>query len=90
MRIYVFGSLEYKPESGIVESYGNYKFNFLILKNLFICVFMYFRATPAACRSSQARARIRAAAAGLHRSYSNATSQPLLRPTPQLSVTLDP
>ena len=38
--------------------------------------FCLFRAAPAACGSSQARGQIRAAASGLHHSYSKATPQP--------------
>ena len=40
--------------------------------------------------SSQARAGIGAAAAGLQHSQGNARSKPCLRPTPQLAATLDP
>ena len=39
---------------------------------------------------SQARGPIGAAAAGLHHSHSNTRSKPHLRPTPQLTATLDP
>ena len=46
--------------------------------------------TPEACGGSQARGWIRATAAGLHHSHSNARSEPHLRPAPQLTVTLDP
>ena len=46
---------------------------------LFFFLFGLFRATPMACRSSQARGRIRAVAASLHHSHSNAGW-----PTPQL------
>ena len=38
----------------------------------------------------QARTGIRAAAASLQHSHSNAESKPSLRPTPQLMATLDP
>ena len=45
----------------------------------FICLFLPFRATPTAHGSSQARDGIRAAAAGLHHSHSNAGAElPLL------------
>ena len=50
----------------------------------------FFRATPAAHGGSQARGRIRATAADLHRSHSHAGSEPHLRPTPQLTATPDP
>ena len=53
-------------------------------------VFCLFRATPAAHGGSQARGRIRAAAAGLRQSHSNTRSKPSLRPTPQLTATRDP
>ena len=49
-----------------------------------------FWAAPAAYEGSQARGLIRATAAGLHQSYSNAGSEPCLQPTPQLTATLDP
>ena len=53
----------------------------------FVCV---FRATPSAYGSSQARGWIRAVAAGLHHSHSNARSQQRLRPTLQLTATSNP
>ena len=40
--------------------------------------------------SPQARDPVRAAAAGLHLSHSNAGSKPHLPPTPQLKAKLDP
>ena len=52
--------------------------------------FVIFRATPEACVGSQARGLIRAVAAALRQSHSNMGSKPLLRPTPQLTATLDP
>ena len=48
------------------------------------------RAAPAAYGSSQARGPIGAAAAGLHHSHSNTRSELCLRPTPQVTATLDP
>ena len=51
---------------------------------------MLFRAAPAAYRGSQARGLIRATAAGLRRSHSNARSELCLQPTPQLMATPDP
>ena len=53
---------------------------------LFILV---FRAAPA-YGDFHAKGPIRATAASLHHSHSNAGSQPQLRPTPQLTVALDP
>ena len=55
----------------------------------FFGLFAFSRDAPAAYRGSQARGLIRAVATGLHRSYSNARSEPHLRPTPQLLATLD-
>ena len=59
----------------------------------FLCVWGgggLFRATPAAYGSSQAKGQTGASAAGLHHSHSNTRSRPCLRPTPQLTTTLDP
>ena len=47
-------------------------------------------AAPAAYGGSQARGRIRAVAASLCQSHSNAGSEPRLQPTPQLMATPDP
>ena len=55
----------------------------------FFC-FLIFRAVLAAYGSSQARDWIRAVAAGLHHSHSNARSELCLWPTAQLTATLDP
>ena len=54
------------------------------------CLVLLFRATPSAYGGSQARGRIRAAAASLHHSHSNARSHLCLGPTPQLMLTPDP
>ena len=62
--------------------------DFLLLL-LFFFFFCHFRAVPAAHGSFQARGRIGAIAASLHHSH-NAGSEPHLRPTPQLTATLDP
>ena len=56
----------------------------------FFLFFLVFSAAPVAYRNSQARDRNRAAAAGLHHSYSNVGSVLSLRPTPQLTPTQDP
>ena len=56
---------------------------------LFIYLFI-FRATPTAYGGSQARGLIIAVAAGLHHSHTNSGSEPHLRPTPQLTATMDP
>ena len=52
--------------------------------------FLLFRAAPAAYGSSQARSPIRATAASLRHSHSNARSELCLLPTPQLTAMLDP
>ena len=49
----------------------------------------FFRATPMAYGSFQARSQIGAASAGQYHSHSNARSEPCLRPTLQLTATLD-
>ena len=62
-------------------------FPFLFFLSFFLGL---FRAIPMAYGSSQARGRIGALAAGLYHSCSNTGSKPFLRPTPQLTATLDP
>ena len=60
---------------------------------LFVCLFCLFAiswAAPMAYGGSQARGRIGAIAASLRQSHSNVGSEPCLRPTPQLTATLDP
>ena len=52
--------------------------------------FCLFRAASAAHGRSQARGGIGAAAASLFHSHGNTRSDPYLRPTPQLTATLDP
>ena len=52
--------------------------------------FLFFRAAPTACESSQARGRIGAVATDLHGSHSNSGSEPKLQPTPQRTATPDP
>jgi len=47
-------------------------------------------AASAAYGGSQARGRIRAVAADLRQSHSNARPEPCLQPTPQLTAMLDP
>ena len=56
----------------------------------YVFVFCLFRAPPSAYGGSQARGRIRAVAAGLRHSHSNAQSELCLPPTPQVTATLDP
>ena len=55
-----------------------------------LTVFCFFRTAPTAYGSSQARGRIRAAAAGLHHCLRNMGSELCLQPTPQLTATPDP
>ena len=57
--------------------------------HLFFFFFLLFRAIPEAYVGSQARGLIGATAAGLHHSHSNAGSEPLLQPTPQLRAIPD-
>ena len=59
-------------------------------KNRFIIFFFFFKAAPEAYGSSQARAWIKAVAAGLHHSHSNVGSEPCLWPTQQLIAMPDP
>ena len=54
-----------------------------------LSVILIFTATPAAYGGSQARGRIRATAASLHHSHSNAGSEPHLRSIPQLTRILE-
>ena len=72
------------------EQYVSYKLlvSFQIIGSIFF--FFFFRAASAAYGSSQARSQIRAAAAGLQHSHSNARPELHLQPTPQLMPTLDP
>ena len=50
----------------------------------------FFRASPVAYGSSQARGPIGAIAASLHHSHSNVGSKLYLQPTPWITATLDP
>ena len=61
----------------------------LLLKRLSF-FFGLFRPAPAAYGGSQATGPVRAIAASLHHSHSNAGSRPHLRPTPQLTAMPDP
>ena len=54
---------------------------------LFIHCFLFLRAALEAYGRTQARGCIRATAAGLYFSHSNAGSEPHLQPTPQLTAT---
>ena len=57
---------------------------------IIIIIIFLFRAVPVAYGSSQASGWIRAVAAGLRHSHSNAGSETCLPPTPQLLEMLDP
>ena len=54
------------------------------------CLFVFSRAAPTSYGGSQARGLIRAIAASLRQSHSNAISKQHLQPTPQLRATLEP
>ena len=64
-------------------------FNFFILLLFFFVFLLFLWAAPAAYGGSQARGQIRAVAAGLRQSHSNAGYEPRLQPTPQLTATPD-
>ena len=65
-------------------------FFMLIVWFLCVCVCVFSKAAPVAYGGSQARGLIRAVAASLCHSHSNAGSEPRLQPTPQLTATPDP
>ena len=77
-----------KGSSASIEMmiYDFYSFLFVCL----FCLFAFSRAALVAYGGSQARGLIRAVAAGLRHSHSNARSEPRLRPTLQLMATPDP
>ena len=52
-------------------------------------IFFFPRATPEAYGGSQARGLIRAVVASLSQGHSNVGIEPDLRPTPQLTATVD-
>ena len=63
---------------------------FIYFVGFFFFLFAISWAAPMAYGGSQARGRIGAVATELSQSHSNAGSEPLLRPTPQLTATPDP
>ena len=76
---------------------GKGELHILLLHHLYLThvfllyfIFVFSRATTVAYRGSQARGRIRAVAAGLRQSHSNAGSEPRLRHTPQVTAMPDP
>ena len=73
-----------------VLSHAHTLFIFYLFIYLFIYLFLLFRAALVAYGGSQVRGLIGAVAAGLCHSHCNAGSEPRLRPTLQLTATLDP
>ena len=67
----------------------DYTFQSTSMHILCVCVCVFFRAAPVAYGNSQASSLIRAAAASLCHSHSNARSKQCLRPTPQLIAMLN-
>ena len=63
-------------------------FYFIII--IIFCLFAFSRATPAAYGGCQARGLIGTVVTSLSQSHSNVGSEPLLQPTPQLTVAPDP
>ena len=61
---------------------------FLVL--VYVFIYLFFRAALEAYGSSQARGQIGGVAPSLQHSHSNSRSEPCLRPTLQLTATLDP
>ena len=71
----------------LVDSLFSFKLYFFFVC---FCLFAISWAAPTAYGVSHARGQIRAVAAGLHQSHSNAGSKPSLQPTPQLTAMPDP
>ena len=92
--IYVIMNLSYSlfNPSPISNFLGKSSMNFPNQLLNYISFFAFFRGstTCVAYGSSQARDQIRAKAAGLHHSHSNAGSKPYLQTTSQLTATPDP
>ena len=65
-------------------------FYYFILFYFIYFILLLFTATPMAHDGSQARSLIKAIAACLHHSHSNAGSEPRLQPPPQLTAMLYP
>ena len=72
--------------------YGSYLcfFNFYLFKKIFFCLFAFSMAASHGIWRFPGWGPIGAVAAGLRQSHSKAGSQPLLWPTPQLTVIPDP
>jgi len=77
------------PINKIIQCQTWDKTDLIFFSFLFFLSFVIFRATPLAYGGSQARDLIRAVAAGLHHSHSNARSERRLRPIPQFTAMLD-
>ena len=58
--------------------------------HFFVCLFLLFRAAPAAYGGSQAKGPVGATTAGLRHSHSYEGSESRLQPTPQLTAMPDP
>ena len=87
MPVFIKDNKEILPKS-ICATKVLFYWLYFIEHNFFVCSF--FRATPAAYGASQTRGLIRARAAGLHQSHSNAGSELCLQTTPQLKAMPDP
>ena len=72
------------------EAMGELGHKKITLQFFFFFVICLFSAALTAYGGFQARGQIRAVAASLRQSRSNARSKPCLRPTPQLTATPDP
>ena len=81
---------EYDKFNRFLERLSGCVFLFVLCGFFCFVLFLLFRAEPEACGGSQARGQIRATAAGLCQSHSNARSEPPLQPIPQLMATPDP
>ena len=83
--------LELQPliSSNFLFAFWCFVFCFLVFFFLF-CLFAFSRAAPVAYGGFQAKGLIRAVAAGLRQSHSNARSKPHVQPIPQLTATPDP
>ena len=73
----------------VIEHFKVYEVFFNKQKVYILIFFFFFMAAPKAYGGSQAKDWIGAVAAGLRHSHSNASSEPRLRYTPQLTETLD-
>ena len=72
------------------SSRSNCTYSLLFIYLFIFYLFAFSRAAAAAYGGSHPRGLIGAVASGLRHSRSKARSEPHLRPTPQLTATLDP